>query len=62
MATYVIVDAVDESKEKSIHFKNRHFSKDGKPLAQREFDRLRKLGQKVALVRWENNEIVAREV
>jgi hypothetical protein len=64
MAVYVIVDADNKSgwtDDPNMRFKYRHYSKSGQRTAQEVFDKLRKQGRKVHLIRWIGNRIVARE-
>ena len=63
MAVYVIVDADNKfgwSDDPNMRFRYRHYSKDGHRTAQEVFDKLRKKGHKVHLVRWEGGRVVAR--
>jgi hypothetical protein len=64
MAVYVIVDADNQfgwTDDLAMRFRFRHYSTDGHRTAQQAFDKLRKLGRKVHLVRWQGGRVVARE-
>ena len=64
MAVYVIVDAENDSgwnEDPAMRFSYRRFSARGARTAQEAFDKLRRQGRKVHLVRWEGGRVVARE-
>lgn len=62
MATYYVFrQGQTDYSDPSCMFKHRHSSKNGKPLAQAAFDKLRSQGVAVRMERWEHDELVKVE-
>jgi len=62
MATYYVSQSdADNYDDESRRFKYRRESRDGKPVAQALYNRLRDAHEFVRLVKWENDEWVEIE-
>jgi hypothetical protein len=64
MAVYVIVDANNKSgwtEDTAMRFSYGHCSTDGYRTVQEVFDKLRKQGRKIHLVRWTGGRVITRE-